>query len=82
MVANQWFQSYWSDRSQFVHSSVLPTGCGVTQDSIVGPLLYMIYVNGIYNSCNGNIVSFADDTTLFMSHCDVHQLFSKCKHVY
>jgi len=80
-VANQWFKSYLSDRSQFVeldkeYSSLLPIGCGVPQGSILGPLLYLIYVNDIFNSCNGNIVSFADDTTLFMSHCDVHQLFA------
>ena len=78
-MANQWFQSYSSDRSKFVelekgHSS--PIGCGVTQYSIVRPLLYMVYVNDIYNSGNGNIVSFADGTTLFMSHYDVDQLFS------
>ena len=73
-VANQWFQSYLIDRSQFVElekvdSSLLPVGCGV-------PLLYLIYVNDIYNLCNGNIASFADDITLFVSHYDVHQLFS------
>ena len=31
--------------------------------SILGPLLYLIYVNDIGNSCDGNILSFADDTT-------------------
>ena len=79
-VANQWFESYLSDRSQFieldkVHSSHLPIRCGVPQGSILGPLLYLIYVNDIYNSCKGNIVSFADDTTLYMSNSDVTQLF-------
>ena len=54
----------------------MPIGCGVPQGSIVGPLLYLIYVNDVYNSCNGNIVSFADDITLFMSHYDVRQIFS------
>jgi len=80
-VANQWFQSYFFDRPQFVelekvHSSLLRIGCGVPQGSILGSLSYLICVSDIYGSCNGNIVSFADVITLFMSHHDVHQLFS------
>jgi len=79
-LANEWFKSYLSDRFQFVelgkmHSSLLPIRCGVPQGSILGPLLYLIYVNDIYNSCEGNIVSFADDTTLYMSNSDVTELF-------
>jgi hypothetical protein len=68
---NNWFRSYLANRSQFVdidgHSSILLNiQCGVPQGSILGPLLYLIYVNDIPNSCNGNILSFADDTTLYM----------------
>ena len=38
------------------------------QGSILGPLLYLIYVNDIGNLSKYNILSFADDTTLYMSH--------------
>ena len=34
-----------------------------------------IYVNDIGNSCDGNILSFADDTTLFLSHSNIGKLY-------
>ena len=80
-IANQWFKSYLTQRTQFVEidknkSNPLPIQCGVPQGSILGPLLYLIYVNDIYNSCTGNILSFADDTTLYTSHSDIQQLYT------
>ena len=43
--------------------------------SILGHLFYPIYVNDTPNSCNGNILSFADDTTLCMSNSNLQALF-------
>ncbi len=79
-IANDWFRSYLSNRFQFVEvdgnvSNMLPIKIGVPQGSILGPLLYLIYVNDIGNSCRGNILSFADDTTLYTSHSDLTQLY-------
>ena len=51
--------------------------CGVPQGSIIGPLLYLIYVNDIHKSCNSNILSFADDTTLFLSNSDIGSLYEE-----
>ena len=57
-------------------SSSLPVCFGVPQDSMLGPLLYLIYVNDIENYCQCNILSFADDITLYVSHSNINTLFS------
>ena len=80
-TANDWFKRYLSSRSQFVEidgniSFSLPICCGVPQGSILGPLLYLIFVNDIGKSCHCNILSFADDTTLYVSHSNINTLFS------
>ena len=81
-IANKWFASYLCERSKFVDidgniSSSKSITCGVPQGSIIGPLLYLIYVNDIHRSCNSNILSFADDTTLFLSNSDIGSLYEE-----
>ena len=81
-IVNKWFASYLCDRSQFVDidgntSSSQSISCGVPQGSILGPLLYLLYVNDIHKSCNSNILSFADDTTLFVSNSDIGSLYEE-----
>ena len=79
-VAKEWISNYLSDRNQYVEienfkSSVCKIECGVPQGSILGPLLYLIYVNDIPKATTGNLLSFADDTSLYLSHSDVDILF-------
>ena len=50
--------------------------CGVPQGSILGPLLYFIYVNEICKLCKSNILSFADDTTIYLSNSDLNVLYT------
>ena len=72
-VANKWLSSYLSDRYQKVslngiYSSKLPITCGVPQGSILGPLLFLIYINDMHTAMEfSTIYHFADDTNLLYS---------------
>ena len=69
-IANQWFQSYLSNRKQFVsinecNSKYLPVECGVPQGSILGPFLFLLYINDLNQAIKYSTVHhFADDTNL------------------
>ena len=79
-VANKWRASYLSNRKQYVsidecNSDLLNVLCGVPQGSILGPKLFILYVNYICNiSKILKFVLFADDTTIFCSGHDDMQL--------
>ena len=69
-IALDWFCSYLSERSQYVfingsRSSVKKIEYGVPQGSILGPLLFLIFINDITKSSKlFNYILYADDSTL------------------
>ena len=73
---NQWFTSYLKNRSQSVTldgtlSEKLPVHCGVPQGSILGPLLFLIYINDMNKALKKcKVFHFADDTNLLYSNPD------------
>ena len=70
------FESYLRNRQQYVEfngvsSESCKIKCGVTQGSILGPLLFLLFINDLCNvSKVVDFIIFADDTNIFFSHKD------------
>ena len=74
-MTSDFFHSYLSNRCQFTklgetESSRINITCGAPQGSILGPLLFLLYINHLPQAFAFQNVSFADDTCLFFkSNC-------------
>ena len=72
----EWFRNYLSNRKQFVslnniNSSLMEIILGVPQGSVLGPLLFLIYINDIQLHTELETSLFADDTALLKSHSNL-----------
>ena len=75
--ALKWFKSYLTNRLQRCNvnnhlSSATPLNCGVPQGSIIGPLLFLIYINELPNCLSlGSPRMYADDTNVTFAASDM-----------
>ena len=78
-----WFRSHLTNRKQYIQmtndskSDFRNATCGVPQGSILGPLLFLVFVNGLASSSKIlNPIMFADDANLFYKHKNIIKLFA------
>ena len=64
-LSNRWLQVVLDGKS----SQEYPLNSGALQDSILGPTLFLLYINDLPNDVICNIAIYADDATLY-SKCD------------
>ena len=79
-VQLKWFTDYLSNRQHVViydnsRSDNYPVSYGVPQGSILGPLMFLIYIDDLSKVLkHSNVIMYADDTVLYFSHEDIKNI--------
>ena len=81
-ITNEWFKSYLTKRKQYTvinssKSALEDITCGVPQGSILGPILFLLYINDINHCTSLNLLSYADDTTIYTSNSNADTLYAE-----
>ena len=81
-IVLEWFKNYLSNIKQYVSynsskSQLEDIVCGIPQGSILGPLLFILYVSDITSTSNVlDFILFSDDTTILYSHESIESQIS------
>ena len=73
-IANNWFKTFLTNRQHFTSieensSDEITNDHGVPQGSVLGPLLFLIYINDLHKAIkNSDVYHYADDTNLLLTH--------------
>ena len=80
-------KSYLTDRKQYVHienckSQIRSVTCGVPQGSVLGPLLFLLFINDLPTCCPlGKVRIFADDTTIFFHSDNIEDIILTTRNI-
>ena len=86
-ASNNYLRSYLKGRKQYIQvnnyrSEKLMISKGVPQGSIIGPLLFCIYINDIADAVDAEVVLFADDAAFIITAPTLELLYSRIKKLF